>query len=234
VWYPTRRWQPGEIIRVAFNPVTWWTQDTPEFGVAVGVYEGDEVWDLGRRLGPRVSTSRWQVRLPGERTLLQLATLRNRLWGPAEEVPARLFTPPRIPQKVEADLSGLVRLSGYGVEPIEVRPGQEVHVRLYWQARAPIAESYTVFVHLLDGENQVRGQRDGLPGQGLRPTHTWMPGEIVVDDVRFAVAPGTPPGPHQLEVGMYLSASGVRLPVRDAAGRPQGDRVLLPQIITVR
>ncbi|HEY66067.1 MAG TPA: DUF2079 domain-containing protein [Caldilineae bacterium] len=234
VWYPTSRWRPGEIIRVIFEPVTWWTRDIPEFGVAVGVYEGDEVWDLGRRLRPRVVASRWQVRLPGERTLLQLAILRNRLWGATEEVPPRLFTPPRIPRKLDVDLGGQVRLLGYDVKPTKVRPGQELRVRLYWRARAPIAQSYTVFVHLLNGENQVRGQRDSLPGGGLRPTYTWMPGEIVVDDVRFAVAPEASPGPYQIEVGMYLAPSGPRLPVTDVAGNPQGDRVLLPQIITVK
>ncbi|MDW8098673.1 MAG: DUF2079 domain-containing protein [Anaerolineae bacterium] len=234
VWYPTQRWQPGEVIRVVFNPVTWWTQDTPEFGVAVGVYEGDEVWDLGRRLRPRVLESPWQVRLPGERTLLQLATLRNRWRGPAEEVPARLFTPPHVPQQVDMDFGGQVRLLGYDAGPTVVRPGEELHVRLYWRARAPIAESYTVFVHLLDANHQVRGQRDGLPGGGLRPTYTWAFGEVVVDEVRLVVAPEASPGPHQLEVGMYLTASGTRLPVTDAAGNPQGDRVLLPQIITVQ
>ncbi len=234
VWYPTSRWQPGEIIRIEFNPVTWWTRDIPEFGVALGVYEGDDVWALGRRLPPQVITSRWQVRLPGERTLLQLATLRNRLWGAAEEVPPRQFTPPRMAHQVNADLGGQVRLLGYDVRPTEVRPGQELRVRLYWRARAPITQSYTVFVHLLDGENQVRGQRDSLPDRGLRPTYTWMPGEIVVDDVRFAVAPEASPGLYQIEVGMYLSDSGVRLPVTDANGTPQGDRVLLSQPITVR
>lgn len=234
VWYPIQRWQPGEVIRVVFNPVTWWTRDTPEFGVAVGVYEGEEVWDLGRRLRPRVLESPWQVRLPGERTLLQLATLRNRWRGPAEEVPPRLFTPPHVPQRVDADFGGQVRLLGYDAGPTVIRPGEELRVRLYWRARAPMTESYTVFVHLLDASHQVRGQRDGPPGGGLRPTYTWAPGEIVVDEVRFTVVPEASPGPYQLEVGMYLMASGTRLPVTDAAGNPQGDRVLLPQIITVQ
>ncbi len=234
VWYPTSRWQPGEIIRIVFDPVTWWTRDKPEFGVAVGVYEGDQVWDLGRRLPPRVVNSRWQVRLPGERTLLQLATLRNRLWGPAEEVPLRVFSPPRIPRKLEADLGGQIRLLGYNAGPTEVRPGQEIHVRLYWQARAPIVESYTVFVHLLDEANQVRGQQDSPPERGLRPTYTWMPGEIVVDDMRFTVNPDAPPGSYQLEIGMYLPSSGTRLPVTDPTGAPLGDRLLLPTTITVR
>jgi hypothetical protein len=233
VWYPTRRWQPGEIIRVEFDPVAWWTRAKPQFQVALGIYEGGEVWDVARRLRPDVVKSAWQVRLPGERTLLQLATLRNQIWGAAEEVPPRLFTPPAIPQRVNADLGGQVRLLGYDAGPTEVKPGQEVHVRLYWQALIPLADSYTVFVHLLASDNQVRGQRDTPPGGGMRPTDTWVQGEIIVDDVKFTVAPESPPGPCQIEVGMYLPATGARLPISDAAGNPLGDRVLLTRVITV-
>ena len=120
------------------------------------------------------------------------------------------------------------------MKPTKLKPGDEIHVRLYWRAEVPLAESYTVFVHLLSSDNQVRGQRDSIPDRGLRPTYTWMPGEIIVDDVRFAVAPDASPGSYQLEVGMYQSASGVRLPVTGAAGAPLGTRMLLPQPIIVR
>ncbi|GAB4568580.1 MAG: hypothetical protein Kow0047_21540 [Anaerolineae bacterium] len=234
VWYPTSRWRPGEIIRVEFEPVTWYTRETPEFGVAVGIYEGSEVWDIARRLRPRVLTSRWQVFLPAEQTTLRLAVLRNRWFSRAEDVPLRRFTPPRIPRTLQATLGGEIKLLGYDVKPTTLRPGERLCVRLYWQARAPVAESLTVFVHLLDGENQVRGQRDGPPGRGLRPTDTWMPGEVIVDDVCFDVATETPPGPHQVEVGMYRLETGIRLPVVDGTGTPIGDHVMLPQVITIR
>jgi len=234
VWLPTSRWPPGQIVRVVIDPATWWTRTIPEYHVALGIYAGDEEWELGARLRPHVVQSPYQVRLHAERTLLRLATLRNRLWGAYVEAPLRQFAMPRVPQPVDADLGGMVRLLGYDAGPSEVRPGEEVHVRLYWRARAPVAQSYTVFVHLLDRQEQVRGQYDGIPGQGTRPTDTWVTGEVIIDEVQFAVAPETPPGPHRIEVGLYLAATGARLPVLDAAGAPQGDRVLLPQIITVR
>ena len=234
VWLPTSRWPPGQIVRVVIDPATWWTRTIPEYHVALGIYAGDEEWELGARLRPHVVQSPYQVRLHAERTLLQLATLRNHLWGAYVEAPLRQFATPRVPQPVDADLGGMVRLLGYDAGPSEVRPGEEVHVRLYWRAHAPIAQSYTVFVHLLDRQEQVRGQYDGIPGQGTRPTDTWVTGEVIIDEIQFAVAPETPPGPHRIEVGLYLAATGARLSVLDAAGAPQGDRVLLPQIITVR
>ncbi len=234
VWLPTSQWPTGRIVRVVIDPVTWWTRATPEYHVALGIYAGGEEWELGARLRPHVVQSPYQVRLHAERTLLQLATLRNRLWGAYVEAPLRQFTAPRVPQAVDADLGGMARLLGYDAGPSEVRPGEEVHVRLYWRARAPIAQSYTVFVHLLDSQDQVRGQHDGIPGQGTRPTDTWVTGEVIIDEIQFAVAPETPPGPHRIAVGLYLAATGMRLPVLDAAGAPQGDRVVLPQIITVR
>lgn len=234
VWFPTSRWPTGRIVRVVIDPATWWTRAISEYQVALGIYAGGEEWELGARLRPHVVQSPYQVRLHAERTLLQLATLRNRLWGAYVEAPRRQFTAPRVPQAVDVDLGGMVRLLGYDAGPSEVRPGEEVHVRLYWRARAPIAQSYTVFVHLLDSQEQVRGQYDGIPGRGTRPTDTWATGEVIVEEVQFAVAPETSPGPHRIEVGLYLAATGMRLPVLDAAGAPQGDRVLLPQIIIVR
>ena len=234
VWLPTSRWPTGQIVRVVIDPVTWWTRATPEYHVALGIYAGDAEWELGARLRPHVVQSRYQVRFHAERTLLQLVTLRNRLSGAYVEAPLRQFTMPRVPQAVDADLGGVVRLVGYDAGPSQVRPGEAVHVRLYWRARAPIAQSYTVFVHLLDGQERMRGQYDGIPGQGTRPTDTWVTGEVIIDEVQFTVAPETSPGPHRIEVGLYLAAAGMRLPVLDAAGAPQGDRVLLPQIITVR
>jgi hypothetical protein len=73
------------------------------------------------------------------------------------------------------------------------------------------------------------GQRDSEPVGGTRPTTTWQEGEIIVDNYGLLVQPGTPPGEHQLEIGMYSLETGERLPV-SRVGAPLGDRVLLEQI----
>lgn len=57
VWWPTHLWQPGDVIKVRFNTLPWWTADGnhPRFGYAVGISRdsGDpqaDPWNLDLRL----------------------------------------------------------------------------------------------------------------------------------------------------------------------------------------
>jgi hypothetical protein len=72
-------------------------------------------------------------------------------------------------------------------------------------------------VHLIDERGRVVAQADSIPADGLAPTTSWLPGEIVADG-HVLVAPG--PGRYRLLVGLYDPDSGERLPVLDEAGRP--------------
>jgi hypothetical protein len=83
---------------------------------------------------------------------------------------------------------------------------------LTWQAVAPIEQDYTVFAHILAGEEKV-AQRDTQPCSGECPTGTWQPGQIVVDRYRLDLPAGAPPGPYRLAVGLYLLETGDRVPV---------------------
>jgi len=66
-----------------------------------------------------------------------------------------------------------------------------------------------VFAHVLDNQNQVVAQHDGVPAQGQRPTSTWSPGEYV-EDIHVVDLPAAG-GPWQLEVGLYDPTTGKRL-----------------------
>jgi len=91
-----------------------------------------------------------------------------------------------------------------------------------------------VFVHLLDGERQVRGQCDKQPQDGVYPTDRWSGGEVVDDDYAIPVPADAPSGEYRLEVGMYNWMTGERLAVFDADGqRITENRILLDPIITV-
>src|SRR5205814_9462806 len=100
-----------------------------------------------------------------------------------------------------------------------------VPITLRWRARAPIAERYTVFIHVIDPSEYLWGQHDGEPGGGARSTNGWLPGEDIFDRHGLPILAGTPPGEYQIEIGLYDSGSGARLPVLDAAGQPRGDRL---------
>ena len=86
---------------------------------------------------------------------------------------------------------------------------------------------YTVFVHLLGSDNRIVAQMDGEPLGGAHPTTEWQLGEIVRDSYGLLIAPDTPPGEHLLEVGMYYLPTLERLPVLDASGNVEDDRVVL-------
>ena len=115
-----------------------------------------------------------------------------------------------------------IHLLGYDLQPRSARPGETLHLRLFWKADRPVTQSLTVFTHVLDSQNLVRAQQDGLPAGGKRPTTTWAPGETIVDDHDLIVQADAGPGTDQVEIGLYLATTGERIMTRLG-----GDRVLL-------
>ena len=140
----------------------------------------------------------------------------------------------RIQHPLRADLGGRVRLLGYTLSAEQVAPGDTLLLTLTWQALSPMAERYTVFTHLLDAGQTIQAQVDSEPQGGGLPTDRWAAGQIVHDSYALVLSPDAQPGPHTLEVGMYLLETLDRLPVRDAdSGASLGDRVLLGTIEVV-
>jgi hypothetical protein len=137
-----------------------------------------------------------------------------------------------IEHPVEATLDGKVRLLGYNIES-GFRPGDNIHLTLFWQVLEEMDRSYTVFTHLIDGENRIWGQKDNPPVDGFYPTTGWEAGEIVRDQYDILISPDAPPGEYQIEVGMYLAETGERLPVLDKAGQAQHNQVVLGQVRVV-
>lgn len=123
---------------------------------------------------------------------------------------------------------------GYRVDDPIVKPGDTIHLTLYWRALAKLDQDYTVFTHLLDGDGEIRGQMDSQPLCRFLPTSIWPVGMVMVDHYELAVAPDAPPGEYRIEVGMYLLETMERLPALDGEGRhlPE-DRILLEQAIVV-
>ncbi|HEV8637693.1 MAG TPA: glycosyltransferase family 39 protein [Chloroflexota bacterium] len=135
------------------------------------------------------------------------------------------LTPERY--EVGGDVGGIAELRALELLPLDLRPGQAVPLTLEWRSLAPADRRYTVFIHLIDRDEYLWGQRDSEPAGGTRPTDGWRPGETVVDRVGLPILPGTPPGRYWLELGMYRPDTGERLPIRSRDGRPAGDRLLV-------
>jgi hypothetical protein len=143
---------------------------------------------------------------------------------------------------LDAQLGEDIRLLGYvirdqrgrAVDGIELQPGEELRLTLYWQATAPLAEDDTVFAHLLDATGWLRGGQDNPPRAGTYPTRAWVPGEWVVDIYNIAVAADAPSGAYTIEVGMYRPSDGTRLAVSGIDADPENRRVLIEESVYVQ
>ena len=142
----------------------------------------------------------------------------------------RTWTPPTPQHPMSVTLGTQIMLAGYDIKSlISNLKTQEVELRLYWQALREMNEAYTVFVHLVDRDGIVRGQKDNAPVNGNYPTSLWQPGEFIADTYTLPLPPDLPPGDYAIKVGMYLAETGARLPV---AG--DGDRVELGKVSVAR
>lgn len=143
----------------------------------------------------------------------------------------RSFAIPPIEHRLDLRLDKTVMLLGYDLEPAEVRPGDDLHLTLYWQGLGPMDTSYTVFVHLIDEEGNIRAQQDSAPGEGALPTTSWAEGEVIADRYQIPVPSDAPPGAYGIAVGMYDAATGERLAVFDGDGHMLGDHLDLSGIL---
>jgi hypothetical protein len=104
---------------------------------------------------------------------------------------------------------GPILLNEYAVQPTSARPGDVVAVQLLWSAATDIPQPYKVFVHLIDDSGTPLAQRDSEPAGGSRPTTTWQPGEIIIDNHGLLLPLELAPGTYRLVVGLYDPADSM-------------------------
>jgi mannosyltransferase len=202
--YPTPLWQEGEVLRDHYELSLPAETPAGQYQLTVGLVDAATESPVG------------EIALPS-------LTVAGR---------SRAFQVPPIQHRLSANLGDQVELLGYDLTPDELRAGEAMHLTLYWRALDEMEVSYTVFVHLLDGENRIWGQRDSVPDNGTLPTTGWVKGEVIADKYKFTVKPDAPPGEYLIEVGMYDAQNNRRLPV--LGSQEPEDRILLNQIVVVK
>jgi mannosyltransferase len=126
-------------------------------------------------------------------------------------------------ERLDLSLDNGIVLEGYRLPSRSIRAGETLALTLIWRAEKPMTVQWKVFTHLLDGRPTVVAQRDAEPGDNLRPTTTWKPGERVEDNYGILVPEELPAGAYTLEIGMYDGQTRATFPGR-------GDHLVLGQV----
>ena len=94
--------------------------------------------------------------------------------------------------------------------------GSPIQAQLIWRAVTPPAADYTAFVHAVDPAGGLITQSDGPPSSGLLSTAEWPAGTEIADTRSFELPADAP---CRLKIGLYLLATGERLPLTGSGDR---------------
>lgn len=213
--YPTTLWQAGDIVAdtyvVPISPATL-APAMAQFEVGLYLLESGErlraADGAGQALGDQVRFGMIRI-VPRTRSEPGLGD---------------------IPNPVSFNLGDKIALIGYALDRTAARPGEAFHLTLYWRALARMTHDYSVFTQVLGENQQIWAQKDAWPQGGNAPTSTWQPGQVIEDRYELVVRQDAPAGVYDLQVGMYLGATGERLNLLGEGGHVQDDRILLGKV----
>lgn len=103
---------------------------------------------------------------------------------PAQEVES-------VPNRKDVTYEGQMGLVGYELEDDVFRPGEFIHLTLYWRALTSLERDYSISLIVLTPNGDLIGQEDSYPGLGSFPTSAWEPGEIIADRCWVRIRPRT-------------------------------------------
>ena len=217
----TTQWLPGEVVVERYELPVPFTLPPGEYPLRLGYAD--------------LSGGRAELGLSTGGTTVDLATI--------TVLPSLDAPPATVLERALANLDNQVALMGARArvgrqvreapwqEPLLARAGRPLHLILTWRALVSPRDSYTVFIHLIDGAGRPVAGHDYTPLGGSCPTYLWfpkwLPGQTLTDPYRLLTPADLPPGDYWLEVGMYGMTSLRRLPVVDLAGNLAGDRLVL-------
>jgi hypothetical protein len=123
------------------------------------------------------------------------------------------FIPPATNAAASRDhtLGEAISLIDAEIEPRTIQPGQQINVRLRWQARQTVRQRYTTFVQLIAADGGAAVSVEGDPNGGAAPTWRWQAGDMIADTWQLKLPADLQPGSYQVVVGMYDPATQQRL-----------------------
>lgn len=118
--------------------------------------------------------------------------------------PERTFDVPEIQTASDATWENGILLLGYDL--------REAGMTFYWQTTQPLNESLRLFAHVLDSDERILAQTDGVPVSWSRPTTGWATGEIIMTQHDFG---DLDLSNYHVRVGWYEALSEDRIELED-------------------
>ncbi len=120
-----------------------------------------------------------------------------------------------------------VQLSGLYQKPAELVPGTTLTFFSRWDiVQDGRPEPLAFFVHLVDEENELIAQQDGL---GF-PPHSWRSGDSFVHEHSIAIPETLSSGKYYLQLGLYDRSTGIRWQIATDS-EMSSDRLLVSEIM---
>lgn len=121
-------------------------------------------------------------------------------------------------QAADALFGDQIALIGYDLSADEVKAGETLTLRPYWQAQRTPDNNFSMFIHLLPADShQPAAQFDGPPASERRLPLTWDdPDEKLIGTTAIITLPADlPAGDYRLTLGLYDFMTGTRLTLAD-------------------
>lgn len=192
--YPGRLWQPGDHFAV---PVRL---EIPATLPAGAYHLGVVVFDVTQERGLP-----WRDAPEGGPADIQAGWLRVGSPSAVEDIEGteRLV--------VDATWEEGMRLAAVGVPAGAAQPGADMPLQLAWAVEQNTQRDLTIFVHLVDEQEELVAQWDGRPFAGRWPTPVWQAGEQFTQTVIVPLPEMLPAGTYGLRIGLYDQEGRVAL-----------------------
>ena len=154
--------------------------------------------------------------------------------GPIKVYGRQPVPAPAVENPMSVSFADQIDLIGYSLSDRNLVPGESFDVTLFWSPRARPSKDYTVFVHLLDSQERIRGQADSPPRAGRYPTSMWDAGEVVVDSHTLSLRRNLPADQYRLAISLYDQESGRLVEVVDESGQAIMDNIIISGLVVDR
>jgi FtsH-binding integral membrane protein len=103
------------------------------------------------------------------------------------------------------------------------RAGDTPELTLIWHAIGRQNRNWTVFVHLVDAQEQIVAEDNRPPQDDAFPMLQWVAGDWVEDRHPLALPANLPPGEYHIRVGLFFPRTERRAGVYSKRGTLRGD-----------